>query len=93
MALQPKAFDTLVVLIQNRGRVVERAVLMKTLWPDSFVEEANLSQHVFTLRKALGDTPAGAAFIETVPKRGYRFIATVQASSNEGLPAMPPPAA
>jgi DNA-binding winged helix-turn-helix (wHTH) protein len=73
--LQPKAFDTLVVLIQNRGRVVERAVLMKTLWPDSFVEEANLTQYVFTLRKALGEQPNGQPYIETVPRRGYFFAA------------------
>jgi len=75
VALQPKAFDTLVVLIQNRGRVVERAVLMKTLWPDSFVEEANLTQYVFTLRKALGEQPNGQPYIETVPRRGYFFAA------------------
>lgn len=75
VALQPKAFDTLVVLIQNRGRVVERAVLMKTLWPDSFVEEANLTQYVFTLRKTLGEQPDGKPYIETVPRRGYFFAA------------------
>jgi DNA-binding winged helix-turn-helix (wHTH) protein/Tol biopolymer transport system component len=73
--LQPKAFDTLVVLIDNRGRVVERAALMKTLWPDSFVEEANLTQYVFTLRKALGEQPNGQPYIETVPRRGYFFAA------------------
>ena len=78
VALQPKAFDTLVVLIQNRGRVVERPVLMKTLWPDSFVEEANLTQYVFTLRKALGDQPNGQPYIETVPRRGYFFAAAAR---------------
>jgi DNA-binding winged helix-turn-helix (wHTH) protein/Tol biopolymer transport system component len=75
VALQPKAFDMLVVLIQNRGRVVERPVLMKMLWPDSFVEEANLTQYVFTLRKALGEQPNGQPYIETVPRRGYLFAA------------------
>jgi DNA-binding winged helix-turn-helix (wHTH) protein/Tol biopolymer transport system component len=75
VALQPKAFDTLVVLLENRGRVVERAALMKTLWPDSFVEEANLTQYVFTLRKALGEQPNGQPYIETVPRRGYFFAA------------------
>src|SRR6185295_13226492 len=78
VALQPKAFDTLVVLIQNRGQVVERPVLMKTLWPDSFVEEANLTQYVFTLRKALGDQPNGQPYIETVPRRGYFFAAAAR---------------
>jgi DNA-binding winged helix-turn-helix (wHTH) protein/Tol biopolymer transport system component len=95
--LQPKAFDTLVVLIQNRGRVVERAVLMKTLWPDSFVEEANLTQYVFTLRKALGEQLNGQPYIETVPRRGYFFAAdareirdAVEAESGVTLRAVEP---
>ena len=91
--LTPKAYEILLALVENAGHVTDKDTLLKRVWPDSFVEEANLSQHVFTLRRALGDTPTGAAFIETVPKRGYRFIATVQAPSNDGLPAVPPPAA
>jgi eukaryotic-like serine/threonine-protein kinase len=82
VALQPKAFDTLVVLIENRGRVVERAALMKTLWPDSFVEEANLTQYVFTLRKVLGEQPNGQPYIETVPRRGYFFAAEAREVRN-----------
>ncbi len=71
--LKAKAVDTLLLLIQSRGDVVEKDELMKALWPDSFVEEANLTQNIYTLRKALGE----GDFIETIPRRGYRFIAPV----------------
>src|SRR6185369_5644692 len=73
--LTPKAFDTLVVLIQNNGHVLEKEELLKTVWPDTFVEEATLAQNIFTLRKALGKEPP---YIETIPKRGYRFAASVR---------------
>lgn len=75
--LTPKAFDTLVMLVERAGRLVEKEELMSSLWPDSYVEEANLAQHVWTLRKTLGETSLGGAFIETVPKKGFRFVATV----------------
>src|SRR5437867_2368461 len=78
VSLTPKAFDTLVALIERRDRVVEKAELMKLVWPDSFVEEANLSQTIFVLRKTLGDDPNGRPFIETIPRRGYRFSADVR---------------
>jgi DNA-binding winged helix-turn-helix (wHTH) protein/TolB-like protein/Tfp pilus assembly protein PilF len=75
----PKAFDILVALIERRDRVVvEKAELMKLVWPDSFVEEANLSQTIFVLRKTLGEDPEGNPYIETVPRRGYRFAAEVR---------------
>lgn len=90
VAVQPKAFDTLVVLIQNRGRVVERPLLMKTLWPDSFVEEANLTQYVFTLRKVLGEQPDGQPYIETVPRRGYLFAADAREIRDAGEAATSP---
>jgi DNA-binding winged helix-turn-helix (wHTH) protein/TolB-like protein len=77
VALSPKAFDVLLALVERRDRVVDKAELMKLVWPDSFVEEANLSQTVFVLRKTLGDGPDGQRFIETVPRRGYRFAAEV----------------
>ena len=96
LSLTPKAFDTLLVLVQNRERVVEKSEVMRLVWPDTVVEEANLAQHVFTLRKALGDSPDGARFIATIPKRGYRFVAEVREVPNgNGLaaPAMAPPAA
>jgi len=76
--LTPKAFQTLLVLVQNPGRVVEKEELLKTVWPDTFVEEATLAQNVFTLRKQLGDDRSEAIYIETVPKRGYRFVAPVR---------------
>jgi TolB-like protein/DNA-binding winged helix-turn-helix (wHTH) protein/Tfp pilus assembly protein PilF len=77
LALTPKAFETLVVLVENHGRLVGKEELMKRLWPESFVEESNLAQQVFTLRKALGDDREGNPYIETVSKRGYRFRAVV----------------
>lgn len=71
--LKAKAVDTLLLLIDRRGDVVEKNELMQALWPDSFVEEANLTQNIYTLRKALGE----AEYIETIPRRGYRFAAPV----------------
>src|SRR2546427_2667728 len=83
--LTPKAFATLVVLVQRSGHLVEKNELMKLLWPDSFVEESNLNQHVWTLRKTLGENQAGHEYIETVPKRGYRFMAEVQHLGDESF--------
>src|SRR5215472_4557690 len=77
VSLMPKAFDTLLVLVENRNRLVGKEELMKTLWPDSFVEEANLAQNVAVLRKALGDSPEEHRYILTVPGHGYRFAAKV----------------
>ena len=77
--LTPKAFDTLVLLIQNGGRLVRKEDLLKQIWADAIVEEANLARHVWMLRKALGDSDEDA-FIETVPKVGYRFVAKVTES-------------
>jgi DNA-binding winged helix-turn-helix (wHTH) protein/pimeloyl-ACP methyl ester carboxylesterase/class 3 adenylate cyclase len=76
--LTPKAFDTLVVLVENSGHVVSKEELIQRVWPDSFVEENNLAQNISILRKALGERAAGLKFIETVPKRGYRFVADVR---------------
>jgi TolB-like protein/DNA-binding winged helix-turn-helix (wHTH) protein/Flp pilus assembly protein TadD len=77
VSLTPKAFDTLVLLVERAGHLVEKEELMKALWPDSFVEEANLAQYVWTLRKTLGETEAGGQFIETVARKGFRFVAPV----------------
>ena len=76
--LTPKAFDLLLVLVQNHGHLLEKDELLKRVWPDSFVEEANLSYNVSLIRKALGEGENGQRYIETVPKRGYRFVAGVQ---------------
>ena len=78
VSLTPKAFDTLLALIERRDRVVEKTELMQLIWQGSFVEEANLSQTIFVLRKILGADASGRAFIETVPRRGYRFAANVR---------------
>ncbi|MFZ1917926.1 MAG: winged helix-turn-helix domain-containing protein [Terriglobales bacterium] len=83
VSLQPKAFDILLVLVQNAGNVVLKEDLMKTVWPDTFVEEANLSQHIFVLRKTLGDAVEEKRYIVTVPGRGYRFAQKVLAVPEE----------
>jgi DNA-binding winged helix-turn-helix (wHTH) protein/TolB-like protein/Tfp pilus assembly protein PilF len=75
--LTPKAFDLLVTLIERSGRLVEKDELIQILWPDSFVEDANLTSHVWTLRKTLGEDHNGDRYIETIPKRGYRFTIPV----------------
>src|SRR4026209_1172989 len=75
--LTPKVFDILLTLVENRGQVVSKEGLMKRVWPDMFVEEGNLSQNISLLRKALGESPGGVQFIETVPRRGYRFVAAI----------------
>ena len=75
--LTPKAFDTLVVLLENRGKVVEKEILLNEVWADTFVEETTLAQNIFTLRKALGTSADGKPVIETVPRRGYKFVAPV----------------
>lgn len=82
LPLTPKAFDTLLLLVENRERVMEKDEVLRLVWPDTVVEESNLAQNIFTLRKALGDTPEGARFIATVPRRGYRFVAEVTPVSN-----------
>src|SRR5580658_9552707 len=79
VSLSPKAFDLLLVLLEHSGHVVLKDDLMKTLWPDTFVEESNLGQHVFQLRKALGDRSQDSSYIVTVPGRGYRFAQKVRA--------------
>src|SRR5215467_9330068 len=84
VTIWPKVFDTLVFLLQSGGRLVEKDELMQALWPESFVEESNLTQNIFVLRKILGDDRNGHGFIQTVPRRGYKFIAPVR---EEGLSA------
>jgi TolB-like protein len=78
ISLTPKAAEILVLLITRAGQLVEKDELLKEIWPDTFVEEANLSQNIFYLRKALGDERVEPRYIETVTRRGYRFIASVK---------------
>jgi DNA-binding winged helix-turn-helix (wHTH) protein/tetratricopeptide (TPR) repeat protein len=80
ISLPNKAAEILTVLVANAGQLVEKDSLLKEVWPNTFVEESNLSQNVFLLRKALGDERDGPTYIETVPRRGYRFIASVKIS-------------
>jgi TolB-like protein/DNA-binding winged helix-turn-helix (wHTH) protein len=77
VSLAPKAVETLVVLVENHGQLVEKENLMKAVWPETFVEEANLTVHVSALRKVFQDGGNGGIYIETVPRRGYRFVAPV----------------
>ena len=77
--LEPKVFETLLVLIRRGGRLVGKDELMQTVWPDSFVEESNMTRNISVLRKTLHRSDGGPQYIETVPKRGYRFVGEVQA--------------
>jgi DNA-binding winged helix-turn-helix (wHTH) protein/energy-coupling factor transporter ATP-binding protein EcfA2 len=85
----PKVLDVLLLLLQNSGNVLEKGRLMKALWPESFVEEGNLSQNIFVLRKILGDDGNSNRFIQTIPRRGYKFLAQVRrmdVASDENTP-------
>jgi DNA-binding winged helix-turn-helix (wHTH) protein/TolB-like protein/Tfp pilus assembly protein PilF len=82
--LTPKVFDILVALVESSGQVISKDSLMKKVWPDSFVEEGNLTQNISLLRKALGEGQNGHQFIETVARRGYRFVAPVLESRDGG---------
>src|ERR1044071_159930 len=73
-----KAFDTLLVLVENSGQVLEKDALIKVVWPDTAVEENNLTQNISALRKAMGEMAGGRSYIETLPRRGYRFVADVK---------------
>src|SRR5215216_3528257 len=81
--LTPKVFDTLLALLENSGHVLTKKELMQLVWPDSFVEENNLAQNISILRKALGEGKEGEHYIQTVPKRGYRFVADVSSTGDE----------
>src|SRR5262245_56908790 len=78
LLLAPKVLETLLTLVQNSGRIVEKQELMTRLWPETFVEESNLTYSIVQLRKTLSDDARRPRYIETVPKRGYRFIADVE---------------
>lgn len=82
LAVNPKTFQLLTTLLEEPGRLVEKDRLIKTLWPDSFVEEANLAFTVSLLRRALDDNAQAPRFVETIPRRGYRFIADVREIHN-----------
>lgn len=83
VTLTPKTYDALLVLVRNSGRMLSKEELMAALWPDSFVEESNLTQQVSMIRKALGESRGEDRYIVTIPGRGYRFAAQVRAWSEE----------
>ncbi len=83
VSLTPKAFDVLLALVQHSGRLLQKEELMQEIWHDSFVEEGNLAFQISILRRTLGKEQNGQAYIETVPKRGYRFIAQVRELSGD----------
>ncbi|HEX4950050.1 MAG TPA: winged helix-turn-helix domain-containing protein [Blastocatellia bacterium] len=76
--LTPKIFDTLLLLLQHRDKLVERTHLIQTVWHDDYVEEGNISSTIYLLRKALGDNRNGQGYIVTVPRQGYRFTMPVE---------------
>jgi len=89
ISLTPKVFDTLVLLVERAGHVVSKDELMKLVWPRGYVDESNLTKHIWLIRRALGDGEHDSRFIETVPKVGYRFVAPIAAGSP--APQPPPP--
>src|SRR5579864_9099947 len=78
VSLTPKAVDTLLALVSNHGRVLGKEELMKLIWPDSFVEEGGLARNISILRKVFEEGDSELQYIETLPKRGYRFLASVK---------------
>ena len=87
IALTPKVFDTLVLLVERAGHIVSKDQLMKELWPRGYVDESNLTKHIWLIRRALGEGETDSRLIETVPKVGYRFIAPVSTAED----SQPPP--
>jgi DNA-binding winged helix-turn-helix (wHTH) protein/Tol biopolymer transport system component len=85
IGLAPKACELLDVFIKNAGKIIGKEELMNRVWTDSFVEEANLTHHISALRKALGEDKNGRKFIETIPRKGYRFVAEVKNLSNHAV--------
>lgn len=78
IALTPKALETLIVLVEHSGHIVEKDALMKAIWPDAFVEEGSLTRNISVLRKILNNGQEGEPYIETLPRRGYRFTSSVK---------------
>ena len=81
LSLTPKTVETLIALVRSKGEVLNKDELLKTIWPDRVVEEGNLTQNIYLLRKTLGKAPDGKDFIETVPRRGYRFAGELRTAA------------
>src|SRR5215813_7008132 len=90
--LTPKAFETLLALVESGGHILDKEDLLKKVWPDTIVEEVSLAKKVSILRKVLGED-AGHHYIETIPRRGYRFVAEVREAWQEDATAIQPLAA
>ncbi len=88
--LAPKAFDLLVYLVENHGRLVAKDQIMHAVWSDSFVEEANLTVSISALRRVLGKSDGGLPYIETIPKKGYRFAASVTEATDPEITSKRP---
>ena len=82
--LTPRVFETLLYMVEHHGTVLDKEQLMEAVWPDSIVEENNLSQNISTLRRIFGETPGSHSYIVTVPGRGYRFVAEVREQTDNG---------
>lgn len=93
VTLAPKAFDVLLLLVRHNGEILEKSALMKQLWPDTFVEEANLNVHVSAIRKAIGESAQRPHYIATIPGRGYRFTAKLLTGDLATASAEPQPSA
>ena len=91
VTLPPKDLETLLVLVERAGHIVEKEELLEKVWPGVFVEEGNLARHIFNLRQVLGDTADGRKYIETIPKRGYRFVAAVHEDPEPAAPLLAGP--
>src|SRR5271157_3838114 len=90
LPLPPKAFETLLLLVRNPGHLMRKEDLMAALWPDSFVEEVSLASKISLVRKVLKQAGAAGAYVQTVPKLGYRFLAPVTAVWSHRPPAEAP---
>src|SRR5580700_1850676 len=89
VSLTPKAFDVLRYLVERAGRLVTQDELLESLWPETYVNQEVLRKYILEIRKALGDKPDNPEFIETIPKRGYRFIAPVIDENTVEPPGLP----
>src|SRR6478735_5860969 len=91
ISLSPKVFETLLFLVQNRGRIGKKDEIISNVWPDTFVEESNLAQNIFLLRKALGEEKNEHRYIVTIPGVGYRFVAPVREFDDPNASQEPAP--